>query len=139
MNSGALGVTHRGRARAIAVAFVLLAIFGVGMAQMWPAAASNPTPDTNINDYTILAKTKLEIKGGNGGTSDLGGNIGVIGVPGSPPAMTICGSGNPVHMDDGTQIVADSVRSTNACDFYDLFVNSQSGGTLPGVRDSQNT
>src|SRR3954447_2424880 len=111
MGAGAFRLPKRGRARLVVVAVAAMLVAGTGVLQMWPASAAGPSIDTNINDYTLFALNRLDIKGGNGSVSEIGGNIGVKNADANPndgtPSIGICrgGAGHPVHMADGSQIV----------------------------------
>jgi hypothetical protein len=138
------GVIAAGRGRRVRAAAAVLAsaTFALGAARIWPAEAA-ATPDTNLENYALFAYTRIDIKGGNGTQTEIGGNVGVkFADPdpdSSPPSLGICrgGGGRPLKVLDGYQVVADTIDTTDKCDFDDLFVNRMTGS--PNVRGSQST
>ena len=104
----------------------LLAIVAVPAVAASPAPrAGTPTASVNgdLSSYVLFGFRSFSFKGANGPGHGIisGGNVGTNG------DMGICQNGG-VTMDDGTQLVANSVNATNTnCTIWDLFTNSLTG------------
>lgn len=104
-----------------------------------------PEPSRDINSYVLFAFEELNFKGRDGNPSRgfiRGGNIGVNnpdphGVGHSPysPVLAIGGGGggHVVVMDDGTQVVADTVRIGETSSIWNLFANEVQNSFDPAV------
>ena len=85
MSRGAFALPRRGRARAGAVAAVVVVILGIGALQMWPAGASGSPSrpvDRDINDYVLFGQHTVHLKSSDTGTPvEIGGDLGMVRAP----------------------------------------------------------
>jgi hypothetical protein len=120
----------------VAVAFLTIGT----MLVVWtrPAAAQPTRPiDRDIESYVLFALTSLHFGAGNTLVSQItGGNIGVNSAGGEISTCGGGGNGQALHMDDGSQVVADNVSMQANCDIWDLFTNNLTGGSPPTIRNA---
>jgi len=103
------------------------------------AAVGTPTRpvDTDINQYVLFALSSLDLKAGNTIVSQVSG--GDMGVNAAGGLLTACGGGGrgaSLHMDDGSQAVADIVGMQQNCSVWDLFANTLRGNPPVTLRNS---
>lgn len=109
-------------------------------------------PSRDINTYVLFAFDELNFKGRDGNPSRgfiRGGNVGVNnpdphGINHSPYAPVLSmgggGSGHQVVMDDGKQVVGDTVRIGETSSIWNLFANEVQTSFDPSVlRDPPRT
>lgn len=109
-------------------------------------------PSRDINTYVLFAFDELNFKGRDGNPSRgfiRGGNVGVNnpdphGINHSPYGPVLAmgggGSGHEVVMDDGSQVVADTVRIGETSSIWNLFANEVQNSFDPSVlRDPPRT
>ncbi len=119
---------------------------------MKSAAPPPAQPSRDINTYVLFAFDEMNFKGRDGNPSRgfiKGGNVGVNnpdphGVNHSPYAPVLSmgggGSGHQVVMDDGTQVVGDTVRLGETSSVWNLFANEVQNSFDPSVlRDPSQT
>ncbi len=105
-----------------------------------PAVAASPAPrastpsepvSRDLSTYTLFAFNSLAFKGGQNASRGIisGGNVGANG------DANPCANGH-LTMDDGTQLVANSLRASDLCDVWDIFANGTSGGFTAVPRNS---
>ncbi len=103
-----------------------------------PAAAPAAGPSRDIQTYVLFALDQLSFKGANGCPACgmiTGGDVGVNRVdPGQfTPNLSLGGVHNPVTMDDGTEVVADTARLGAKLSAFDVFANVVQPNFDPGV------
>lgn len=115
-------------------------------------AVPPPEPSRDINSYVLFAFDELNFKGRDGNPSRgfiRGGNVGVNnpdphGIGHSPYGPVLAmgggGSGHEVVMDDGRQVVADTVRIGETSSVWNLFANEVQTSFDPAIiRDPPRT
>jgi hypothetical protein len=115
----------------------MVAVLG---AHVWPAGASGSPDravDRDIESYVLFAKSDLYFKGARPVVAATRGFIrgGDIGVNDAGQEARIC-ENYLMHMDDGTQVVGDTVHATNNCDLYDIYANTLMGSPPVVPRNS---
>ncbi len=128
---------RRGRACAAAVFTAVALITALLGIHMWPAGASGPPDrpvDRDIESYVLFAKSDLYFKGARPVVAATRGFIrgGDIGVNDPGMEARIC-ENYLMHMDDGSQVVGDTVHATDNCDLYDIYTNSLLGSPAGGA------
>jgi len=113
------------------------------------AAPPPPEPSRDINTYVLFALSEINFKGRNANPSRgfiRGGNVGVNnpdphGINHDPYAPVLSlGANGAVVMDDGSQVVADTVRLGDETSVWNLFANEVQTSFNPAVlRDPPRT
>ena len=105
-----------------------------------PAVAASPAPrvgtpsspvSRDLSTYTLFGFSSLDFKGGQNTTRGIisGGNVGTNG------DANPCANGH-LTMDDGTQLVANTLRATNLCNVWDIYANGTTGNPPAVPRNS---
>ena len=115
---------------------VLLSAAGIAVTiagSMLPALASGvPTRpvDRDLSSYVLFATDQIQVKAGADASHGIvtGGDIGVnkTGLVTGSPRLQICRNGH-LTMDDGTQVVADTMELTDLCSVWDVYGNALTG------------
>jgi hypothetical protein len=115
---------------------VLLSAAGIALTiagSMLPALASGvPTRpvDRDLSSYVLFATDQIQVKAGQDAAHGIvtGGDIGVnkTGLVTGSPRLQICRNGH-LTMDDGTQVVADTMELTDLCSVWDVYGNALTG------------
>jgi hypothetical protein len=100
------------------------------------SATGNPTRPVSrdLDTYVLFAFDTLHFKGGqNDGRGIItGGDVGANGVDTAPedssPILNICAN-NPVTMDPGSQVNADTLRINTPCTIWDVYANTVVAGS----------
>jgi hypothetical protein len=144
--SALVSAIKRRRVRRVALFATIVALAagagtGVTLASASPVKPAIGTPsrpvDTDINAYVLFATQTLSLKGAENANFGhiSGGDIGVNApwTPAANPAwsangseMNVCSNGS-LQMDPGSQVVADSLRASNLCGFWDVYANQVVG------------
>ena len=130
-------VRHRRRST-VGFAAVCAAALGIGAFPALASAGTAPKVHRDLRFYVLFATDQLSFQGSQGGPSHIAnGDIGVNNADTDPhgASLNICQAG-AVHMDPGSQVVADSVQGSAPCDVANLFANTSNGTPPIAPRDS---
>jgi hypothetical protein len=119
---GRIGVLLGAAGVAVTVAGSVLPAFASG-------APTRPV-DRDLSSYVLFATDQIQVKAGEDASRGIvtGGDIGVnkTGLVTGSPRLQICRNGH-LTMDDGTQVVADTMELTDLCSVWDVYANALTG------------
>src|SRR4051812_24223145 len=135
-----LGVSRKARARrrAVVIGATVIVVVVSGIAHMIGAFASGSASrpvDRDLSSYVLFAFDSINLKG-DARTEVRGGNVGVNNADpkhgDQDTVLDMCrgGSGRAIAMDKNSQIVADSMTLSPACDVGYLFTNEDRSSAL---------